>query len=112
MRSRRRWGMVLLRGRSMMPTLRDGDRLLVRYAAPDSGPHCRPAVGDLVLIRFADGEVSVKRVELAEADGVMVTRDNPHEGRDSWTLGGVAIPYRNVLGSIRVRLWPRPGRVR
>ncbi len=102
---RMRWGMVLLRGRSMTPTLRDGDRLLVRYGAA-------AAIGDLVLLRFPDGEVSVKRVELVEPDGVMVTRDNPAEGRDSWTLGGVAIPHSDVLGSIRIRLWPHPGRVR
>lgn len=100
-----RWGIVLLRGRSMSPTLRDGDRLLARYGAT-------PAPGDLVLLRFPDGEVSVKRVELVEPGGIMVTRDNPQEGRDSWTLGGVAIPHHDVLGSIRIRLWPRPGRVR
>ena len=38
----------------MEPTLREGDRLLVRYAAV-------PAVGGLVLARFADGTLAVKR---------------------------------------------------
>ncbi|WP_310529808.1 S24/S26 family peptidase [Nocardioides sp.] len=38
----------------MAPTLADGDRLLVSYAAA-------PAAGDVVLARFADGTLAVKR---------------------------------------------------
>ena len=40
----------------MLPTLRDGDRLLVRY-----GAHVRP--GDLVVARFQDGTLGVKAIK-------------------------------------------------
>ncbi|MGZ4455006.1 MAG: S24 family peptidase, partial [Nocardioides sp.] len=48
------FGLARVRGESMLPTLRPGDRLLVRYAAP-------VAEGDLVVARFPDGTLSVKR---------------------------------------------------
>src|SRR6478735_1493502 len=41
------WGLVVVRGRSMRPTLLDGDRLLVRHGAT-------PRVGDLVVVRLPD----------------------------------------------------------
>ena len=31
------WGLAVVRGRSMQPTLRDGDRLLVRHGARAAG---------------------------------------------------------------------------
>ena len=40
-----RYGLAIVRGRSMLPTLHDGDRLLVRYGAV-------PRPGDLVLVRL------------------------------------------------------------
>lgn len=94
--------MALVRGRSMEPTLREGDRLLVRYAAV-------PRPGDLAVVRFADGVVAVKRLDHHGADGWWVSRDNPAEGRDSWTAG--AVPDDEVLARVRLRLWPRPGRL-
>ena len=48
------FGIARVRGDSMLPTLRAGDRLLVRYAAP-------AVAGRLVLARFADGTLAVKR---------------------------------------------------
>lgn len=94
--------MALVRGRSMEPTLRDGDRLLVRYAVT-------PRAGDVAVVRFADGVVAVKRLDHHGADGWWVSRDNPREGRDSWSAGAVADDQ--VLARVRLRLWPRPGRV-
>ena len=49
-------GIAVVRGRSMTPTLRDGDRLLVRYGAT-------PRAGRLAVVRFADGVVAVKRLD-------------------------------------------------
>lgn len=98
-----RWGVVVVRGRSMLPTLRDGDRLLVRYAA-------RRRPGRVALVRLPDGVVAVKRLAHREPDGSWwVERDNPREGVDSWAVG--AVPPADVWAVAALRLWPRPGRV-
>ena len=95
-------GMAVVRGRSMTPTLRDGDRLLVRYGAI-------PRVGRLAVVRFSDGVVAVKRLDRHASDGWWVVRDNAFEGRDSWSAG--AIGPDGVLALVVARLWPRPGRL-
>ncbi len=88
----------------MEPTLTAGDRLLVRYGAP-----VRP--GALVLARFPDGTLVVKR-----ADGRRTTRtgepawwllsDDPSVGVDSRHRGPVA--DRDVVAVGLARIWPRP----
>jgi hypothetical protein len=97
-----RWGMAIVRGRSMAPTLADGDRLLVRYAAT-------PLPGSLAVVRFSDGVVAVKRLDHEAGEGWWVTRDNPFEGRDSWSAGAIAPD--DVLALVVLRIWPRPGRL-
>jgi signal peptidase I len=94
------WGFVVVRGRSMRPTLRDGDRLLVRHGAP-------PRAGDLVVVRLPDGVLAVKRATLRRDGGWWVERDNPVEGVDSWQVG--AIPDGDVLAVVRSRVWPLLG---
>jgi SOS-response transcriptional repressor LexA len=90
----------VVRGRSMRPTLRDGDRLLVRRGA-------RVRVGALVVVRLPGGRPeAVKRVVHRQDAAWWVERDNPAEGVDSWLVG--AIPDRDVLGVVRARVWPRP----
>ena len=93
----------MVRGDSMLPTLRDGDRLLVRYGAPVRPSH-------VVVARFADGTLTVKRAA------------EPREGRDGrpawWVLGdnpaGVdsrhrgPVAERDVLAVALARVWPRP----
>ncbi len=88
----------------MLPTLRPGDRLLVRYAAPVTA-------GGLVLARFADGTLTVKRaVESRETrtggPGWWLLSDNPDEGVDSRHRGVVA--EQDVVGVVVARVWPRP----
>jgi signal peptidase I len=95
------WGVAVVRGRSMRPTLYDGDRLLVRHGAT-------PRAGDLVVVRLPDGVVAVKRATRREPGGWWVERDNPREGVDSWRVG--AIPDADVIAVVRRRLWP-PRRV-
>lgn len=97
----RRLGMAVVRGRSMQPTVYDGQRLLVLHGAP-------PRPGGLVVVRLPDGVVAVKRAVRRERDGWWVERDNPAEGVDSWLVG--AIPDHDVLARVLLRLWP-PGRV-
>jgi hypothetical protein len=88
----------------MRPTLAPGDRLLVRY-----GARVRP--GRIVLARFADGTLSVKRVTgrrttSAGVPGWWLTSDNPDAGIDSRHRGPV--PEHDVLAVVVARLWPRP----
>ncbi len=97
----------MVRGRSMLPTVQDGDRLLVRggRAAPRLA-----APGRTAVVRLPGGRpLAVKRLVRRVPDGWWVERDNPAEGVDSWDVG--AIPDADVLAVVVGRLWPRPGRV-
>ena len=88
----------------MAPTLRDGDVLLVRWRAPGR-------VGGLGVVRLPGGRpVGLKRLAMRDVDGWWLERDNPAEGVDSWQVGPVGDDA--VLGVVRARLWPRPGRPR
>lgn len=102
---RLRWGVAVVRGRSMEPTLHGGDRLLVRWRPAGAEP------GQLVIVRLPGGRgASVKRLWRHEPDGWWVERDNPAEGVDSWQVG--SIPDDDRLGVVVARLWPRPGLLR
>ncbi|HEY6796212.1 MAG TPA: S26 family signal peptidase [Kineosporiaceae bacterium] len=105
---RSRWSVRVVRGRSMLPTLRDGDRLLVRdVRAGDPAP----AAGSLVVVRLpGDRPEAVKRLAGRHHGGWWVERDNPADGVDSWLVG--AIPQADLRGVVRARLWPRPRRFR
>lgn len=102
-------GLARVRGESMLPTLRPGDLLLVRYAGD-----VRP--GALVLARFADGTLAVKRATGrrttgdAGATGWWLLSDNPAAGVDSRHRGPVA--DADVRAVVWARLWPRPRRLR
>ncbi len=99
---RRRVGLAVVRGDSMRPTLRPGDRLLVVY-----GARVRP--GRVVVARFPDGTVVVKRAAEARGSGWWLLGDNPEAGVDSRHRG--SIPAADVWGVARWRLWPRPRRL-
>jgi hypothetical protein len=89
----------------MSPTVRSGDRLLVRRVAPR-----RPVrAGDVVLARFPSRPdlLVVKRVRRAVPGGHWVEGDNAFVTDDSRTFGAAVVVGRAVL-----RLWPRPGRLR
>ena len=93
---------ALVRGPSMVPTLRDGDRVLVR-----TGEGRRTPVGRVVLVELPERPLSVKRLVAIEADGtVRVEGDNEFASTDSRVLG--ALPAAAVRGTVLARLWPRP----
>lgn len=96
------FGFALVRGDSMLPTLRAADRLLVSYRR-------RPRVGDVVLARFADGTHAVKRVADRRTTGWWLLSDNPRLGTDSRHRG--VVPDADVVAVVLVRVWPHPGRV-
>lgn len=88
---------VLVRGRSMQPTLYDGDQLLVRHGH-------RPRPGRLAVVRLPGGPLSVKRLAFRDVEGWWVERDNAAEGVDSWQVG--AIPAADVVAVVLWRYWP------
>lgn len=90
-------GFALVSGRSMEPTLYDGDRLLVGYGAP-----ARP--GRLAVLRLPGRPVAVKRLVTWTPDGWWVARDNPDLGVDSRQVGAIA--DADVLGIVICRVWP------
>jgi phage repressor protein C with HTH and peptisase S24 domain len=86
----------------MEPGLREGDRLLVSYAAS-------PRPDDRVLVAFPDGTLAVKRAverraTRTGAPGWWVLSDNPGEGVDSRHRG--VLPADAVRGVVRLRVWP------
>src|SRR3954470_16608037 len=98
------WALARVAGPSMSPTVRHGDRLLVRRVR--SADEVRP--GDVVLARFPSQPelLVVKRVRRAAGGGHWVEGDNSFVTDDSRAFG-VAV----VVGRVVARLWPRPGRL-
>jgi nickel-type superoxide dismutase maturation protease len=98
------WAMARVTGPSMTPTVRSGDRLLVRRVRAAD----RVRAGDVVLARFPSRPdlLVVKRVRRAVPGGHWVEGDNPLVTDDSRAFG-TAI----VVGVVVVRMWPRPGRL-
>lgn len=102
----KRWGLSLVKGDSMRPTIRGWRRLLlVHYGAT-------PKVGDIVIVDRPDrpGFHVVKRVTDLDERGWWVESDGHADAEtkaDSWLFG----PVRDaqVLGVAR---WPRLSRPR
>lgn len=101
-RRRRQLGLAVVHGRSMLPTMREGERLVVLHGA-------MPRIGRPVVVRLPGGVVAVKRAVRRDPDGWWVEADNRDEGVDSRQVG--AIPDSAVVARVLGRLWPRPGRV-
>ena len=99
-----RIGIAVVDGRSMLPTLRPGDRLLVAYGA-------RPRTRRIALVRLPDRPLSVKRLGLRDDEGWWAERDNPTEGVDSWSLGR-PVADEDVVALVVGRVWPRPSALR
>ena len=91
----------------MLPRLRPGDRLLVVHGAVVTA-------GSLVLARFPDGTLAVKRAaeRRTTRDGAAawwLLSDNPTEGVDSRHRGPVR--ETDVVAVVKARLWPEPRRL-
>jgi phage repressor protein C with HTH and peptisase S24 domain len=95
------WFTALVREPSMVPTLRDGDAILVRRTT-----RVRP--GDVVIVEFAgqDG-LMVKRAVRAVDGGWWVEGDNAFVQDDSRRYGPAT-----VVGRVLLRWWPRLSLIR
>jgi len=83
----------------MLPTLQEGDQVLVRVG----GAHVEPGAVVLVQHPHRSDQRLVKRVEHITPDGALfVVGDNPKASTDSRAFG--AIPRGNLLGVIVGRL--------
>jgi phage repressor protein C with HTH and peptisase S24 domain len=79
----------------MVPTLRDGDWLLV-------DPDARPALGDLAVAHDATRLVVKRVVEIDDAGRLLLGSDNPdHAGQRIGPLG-----QSLVVGRPWFRYWP------
>jgi phage repressor protein C with HTH and peptisase S24 domain len=94
--------LVLVRGPSMVPTLRDGDAVLARRG----GRRVRP--GDVVLGRFRARPdlLVIKRVVRAEGAHWWLEGDNALVTDDSRAYGPAIVEAR-----VMWRWWPRPRRL-
>jgi len=92
---------VLVRGPSMVPTLRDGDALLVRRGG-------RVRAGDVVVARFRTrpGLLVVKRTVRPQDGGWWIQGDNQLIEDDSRAYG-----VADVIGRVLFRYYPRLGRL-
>lgn len=88
-----RFGTVLVRGASMVPALREGDCLLVRYDAA-------VRAGDVVVARFRSRPalLVVKRAVRAEGTGWLLSSDNPFAEGPTGTA--------DVEARVLLRYWP------
>lgn len=95
-------GVVDVAGPSMVPTLYDGDLVLVRYGAritPGAVVLCRhPLRQDLLVVKRAHGR---------RGRGWWLLSDNRFVESDSREYG--AVPDELVLGRVLLRLRPRIG---
>jgi nickel-type superoxide dismutase maturation protease len=96
------WVLARVTGPSMSPTVRHGDRLLVRRLRPER----TVPVGTVVLARFPARPdlLVVKRVRRHLSRGVWVEGDNPLVADDSRAFGTAV-----AVGRVVLRIWPRPG---
>lgn len=94
------FGTAEVYGPSMVPTLRHGDQLLVRY-----GARVRP--GDVVVLRhpFQQDLLVVKRAVEWRDGGWWVLADNSFAGGDSTDYG--TVPAELVLARVVGRFRPR-----
>jgi phage repressor protein C with HTH and peptisase S24 domain len=100
------WQLIRVSGPSMVPTLRDGDRVLARHGA-------RIHAGDVVLAEFRAlrGRLVVKRAVREQDSGWWLASDNAFAPGDS-AEHGVADVHARVVRVVRRGARPRWRRVR
>src|SRR5919198_5717152 len=96
----RRLMTVAVKGESMLPALRPGDRLIVLLGGP-------VRAGDIVVARHPRAaELIIKRAFRRTPEGWWLESDNQQAPgrRDSWDFG--AVPVGEITGRVVGRYWP------
>ena len=94
---------IVVVGLSMMPTLQEGDELLIAHRK-------KLLLGDIVVLAHpGDSSITIiKRVKRLENDGaVWIEGDNPDESTDSRQFGIVG--SGEITGVVTSRLHRKPG---
>ncbi len=89
---------ILVEGNEMLPTLKNGDAVLL-------DPTAEVEVGDIVLANhpFKQSVKVIKRIgEISTDERFLLIGDNPGESSDSRSFG--AIPKSEILGKVTCRL--------
>ena len=88
----------LVEGNSMLPTLKDGDAVLI-------SPQTRAEIGDIILANhpFKKSVKILKRIkEITKSGEMFLTGDNADDSTDSRTFG--AVPLKCLIGKVTCRL--------
>lgn len=86
----------VISGRSMEPTFREGQTLLVSAI-----PYLfqQPRIGEVVVIKDSrDGRLLLKRITKKEEDSFFVVGDSPKDSTDSRTFG--SITKADIVGKV------------
>lgn len=81
-------------GRSMLPTLKDRDLVVILKC------HYKIAVHDVVCVYDKNGKILIKRVSGISESSIFVLGDNALESRDSRDFGWLS--KRNIIGKVIV----------
>jgi nickel-type superoxide dismutase maturation protease len=84
---------VRIEGNSMLPTLNNGDEVLIELTA-------NVKINDIVLVKhpYKQSVKIIKRISQINENGVFLVGDNPSESSDSRTFGFV--PIKNIEGKV------------
>ncbi|MEM7765483.1 MAG: S24/S26 family peptidase [Pseudomonadota bacterium] len=81
--------LLRVRGRSMLPTLQDGDLILVRRISTRAAAGLAP--GTIVCVRHPHFGFMIKRLRAHAEDGTILLDSDGQTGADHTDLGPVAV---------------------
>ena len=99
---RRRVRTYVVSGRSMLPSYREGDWLVLKTHAPGA---LTPTPGQVVVARIPGDIEAIKRIRLVDSEGrAWLQGDNTVESTDSRDFGPVS--SEDIVGRVLFRYWP------
>jgi len=90
---------AVVKGRSMLPTLREGDIVFITRVDPGE-----IKIGDVIVYKSPSNSLVIHRViSIVNEDGdyYYVTKGDNNPGPDTWNfISGKGIPYNRVIGRV------------